>query len=59
MLKVGDVLDCFCGGVFGDDNYSGKAVEAIGPDWVVVRESDGGVLFFKGHPSLLEEYVQA
>jgi hypothetical protein len=44
-LRVGDVLYGFCGGAFGRDSYTDKRVEAIGADWVVVRNSDGGAEF--------------
>lgn len=41
-LAVGDVLHGYCGGTFGRDHYACCAVEAVGPDWVVVRDLDGG-----------------
>lgn len=44
-LRVGDVLYGFCGGAFGRDSYADKRVEAIGADWVVVREDNGAVGF--------------
>jgi hypothetical protein len=40
-LKVGQTLYGYCGGVFGGDSYSTKRVEAVGFDWVVVREVYG------------------
>ena len=36
-LKVGDILYGFCNGLFGKF-YGDKVVEAVGEDWVVVRE---------------------
>ena len=39
-LRVGDVLEAFCGGAFGD-SYDDLRVEAIGADWVVAREAEG------------------
>jgi hypothetical protein len=39
-LRVGDVLYGYCGGEFGDSYYD-KRVEAIGTDWVVVRDAHG------------------
>lgn len=44
-LRVGDMLYGFCHGAFGRDSYADKRVEAIGADWVVVRNSAGGVEF--------------
>lgn len=40
-LRIGDTLYGFCDGEFGRDSYGPKRVEAIGSDWVVVREDDG------------------
>ena len=40
-LKIGDIFYGFCNGYFGRDSYEDKTVEAIGPDWILVRtESD-------------------
>ena len=39
-LRVGQVLKGFCGGFFGRDSYGAKRIEAIGHDWIVVREGD-------------------
>lgn len=44
-LRVGDMLYGFCHGTFGRDSYTDKRVEAIGSDWVVVRNDEGGVEF--------------
>ena len=41
VLCVGDKLYGYCGGFFGRDSYGEKTVEAVGRDWVVVREDDG------------------
>jgi hypothetical protein len=40
-LRAGDTLGGFCNGAFGRDSYGDKRVEAIGPDWVVARETEG------------------
>lgn len=40
MLAIGTKLYGFCGGIFGRDSYGDKRVEAVGVDWVVVREGD-------------------
>jgi hypothetical protein len=55
-LRVGDLLLGFCGGTFGSRSYFDKRVEAVGSDWVVVRESDGSPGFFAGDPEILREY---
>ena len=55
-LRVGDVLEGFCGGAFGRDCYEDKRVEAIGTDWVVVRTEDSGVWLFEGDPESLCQY---
>jgi len=54
-LWVGDKLHGLCGGAFGSDSYGEKTVEAIGRDWVVVREG-GRILLFVGNPEGLCEY---
>lgn len=41
QLRVGGILYGYCGGFFGRDSYGEKRIEAIGADWVVVREEDG------------------
>ena len=41
MINVGTVLYGFCNGFFDRDSYGKKRIEAIGADWVVVREEDG------------------
>lgn len=41
-LRVGDVLQGFCDGIFGRDFVAAHVrVEAIGADWIVCRD-DGG-----------------
>jgi hypothetical protein len=40
-MYVGTILYGFCDGYFGRDSYSNKRIEAIGADWIVVRELDG------------------
>jgi hypothetical protein len=52
-LAVGDVVHGFCGGIFGRAHCDCSRVEALGPDWVVVRDLDGdGIGFASGHSSL-------
>jgi hypothetical protein len=61
-LRVGDVLHGFCGGAFGRDHYYCSSVEAIGSDWVVVREIDTlsrSLGFATGKPERLTEYRDA
>jgi len=55
-LRVGDVLPGYCGGTFGRDAYAEKRVEAIGSDWVVVRDETGTVYFGEGCPEDLVQY---
>ena len=57
MIRVGTLLYGFCGGCFGRDSYSNKRVEAIGADWVVVRDEEGRPLLHTGHVEELEEYA--
>lgn len=47
-LRVGDALHGFCGGTFGRDHYDCCHVEALGEDWVVVRDENGSVDFASG-----------
>lgn len=54
-LKVGDVLYGFCQGEFGRDSYGDKTVEAIGSDWVLVREGRF-VHAWNGDPQDLTQY---
>lgn len=57
-LAVGDVLHGFCGGIFGRDHYDCSVVEAVGPDWVVVRnpgaETGTGLGLATGRKSLAD-----
>ena len=56
MIRIGTVLYGYCGGLFGRDSYGRKRVEAIGHDWVVVRDERDTVDFFTGNPEDLEIY---
>lgn len=56
MLRVGDTLYGYCCGEFGRDSYGKKRVEAIGSDWVVVREDDSPV-FYRGNPEDLVRHT--
>ena len=47
-LRIGQVLFGFCGGYFGRDSYNNKRVEALGADWVVVRDMEDGTVQFHG-----------
>lgn len=40
IVKPGDKFYGFCNGFFGRDSYGLKVVEAVGKDWIVVREDD-------------------
>ena len=41
ILQIGQMLYGYCGGIFGRDSYDDKRIEALGFDWIVVREEDG------------------
>lgn len=56
-LRVGATLRGFCGGAFGRESYGDKTIEAIGPDWVVIRTEEGEVEFYAGDPKQLKEYL--
>jgi hypothetical protein len=51
-VRIGLMLYGYCNGYFGRDSYLPKRIEAIGHDWVVVRERDDTPNFasFEGHP---------
>ena len=56
-LVIGTPLYGYCGGYFGRDSYADKRVEAIGHDWIVVRDDRGEVWFASGtdiHSELAE-----
>ncbi len=54
-LRVGELIDPFAGGFIG--GYGGPSrVEAIGADWVVVRDSNGEPRMADCSPRDLEEY---
>jgi len=54
-LRVGDLLTGYCAGAFGRDSYGDKRVEAVGADWVVVRE-DGDPNLYTGPPDYLVQF---
>lgn len=57
-LRVGAVLHGFCGGAFGRDVFGELRVEAIGADWVIVRDEGSGTpVFASGDPDRLVEYL--
>lgn len=41
-LAPGDVIHGFAHGAFGRDHYHCVRIEAVGPDWIVARDSDRG-----------------
>lgn len=61
-LQIGQIIYGFCGGVFGRDvgAYEDKRIEAIGFDWVVLREENGWLHFASGVDTLadLENYTE-
>lgn len=56
-LVVGAILRGFCGGAFGRDSYDDKRVEAVGADWVVVRDERGVAQFYSGNLEWLIQYA--
>ena len=49
VLVVGDKLYGYCGGWFGRDvSWEEKVVEAVGRDWVVVRDYYGRPWYAEG-----------
>lgn len=59
-LKIGQIVYGFCGGVFGRDfdAYKDKRIEAIGFDWIILRDEGGGVHFAVGDElQQLENYT--
>jgi len=59
-LQVGQELYKDCGGLFNDEQVSLR-IEAVGYDWIVVRDSSGAVQFahtpYKNIHEELEEYT--
>ena len=59
-LKIGQMIYGYCGGIFGREfnAYKDKRVEAIGVDWVVLRDEDGDIHFAEGDEvQQLEKYT--
>ncbi|MEV0247932.1 hypothetical protein AB0H76_15170 [Nocardia sp. NPDC050712] len=56
-IQVGTLLKGFCHGAFGRDSYADKRVEAIGADWVVVRDDGGAALMYSGSTEELAAYT--
>ncbi len=56
---LGSILYGYCDGHFGRDSYDKKRVEAIGVDWVVVREIDSGQVLFASGARIHEKLVKA
>ena len=42
QLQIGQILYGYCGGFFGRNSHEDKRIEAIGIDWVVVRDVYSG-----------------
>lgn len=49
-LRVGQIIHGFCRGLFGRDHYGTWRIEAVGFDWVVVRETTGNAVDFTSTP---------
>jgi len=65
VICIGTLLHGYCNGFFPGDNGEPKVIEMIGPDWVVVRDSNDRPLFASFHRrkhsemiSMLEEWAQ-
>ncbi len=59
MLRIGQVIrDGFCGGAFGRDSFEEKRVEAIGVNWVVLRDTNDVVWLYEGSPEDLLMYTE-
>lgn len=58
-LQVGDLIYGYCGGIWGNEGlvFHERRVEAIGADWVVVRNSGGNVEMFYGSPADLQDWT--
>lgn len=59
MLRVGQIIYGYCGGLWGNEGlvHQERRVEAIGVDWVVVRDDGGTPDFFAGNPDELLQYT--
>lgn len=60
MIRIGTLVYGHCGGLFGRDFYpsEGARIEALGYDWVVVRDVDTGrVSFADCEPERLEGHL--
>jgi hypothetical protein len=55
LLEVGATLYGYCGGYFGRDSHEDKKIEALGSDWIVCRDDEGGVhvAVFKDRDTML------
>lgn len=54
MNWIGKKIYGFCDGYFGRDSFEDKTIEAIGFDWIVARECNGGYVHL-AHFSSSEE----
>jgi hypothetical protein len=52
-LAVGDIIHGFAEGAFGRDSYTCRKIEAVGRDWIVVRNEYGDVGICSGRDSLI------
>ena len=51
-LAVGDVIHGFANGAFGRDSYDCRTIEAVGPDWIVTRNTRGETEHASGRRTL-------
>jgi hypothetical protein len=56
--RVGLMLYGSCNGFFGRDSYGPKRIEALGANWVVIRDENGAPDFaYFDSPEALELYL--
>lgn len=58
VLRVGHTVYGYCGGLWGNDGlvYDTRRVEAIGEDWVILRDESGDAVAYWGDPESLLQY---
>lgn len=58
-FMVGELIPGYCGGTFSLDTADDELrVEAVGFDWIVLRDPQGGVHFYTGSHADLRKNVE-
>ena len=57
MLQIGQILKGYCSGFFGN-NYEDKRIEALGIDWIVVREIENDLVLFNNERKRFEKTLE-